>query len=41
MGMGEKVCICFRGHITKNQKSNDLETWHEASGSQVLQSLYK
>ena len=25
----------------ENQKSNDLETWHVASGTEALQSLYK
>ena len=25
----------------QNQKSNDLETWHVALGTQALQSLYK
>ena len=27
--------------LLQNQKSYDLETWHVASGTQVLQSLYK
>ena len=28
-------------NLLKNQKSFDLETWHVASGTQALQSLYK
>ena len=27
--------------LLQNQKSYDLETWHVASGTQALQSLYK
>ena len=27
--------------LLQNQKAYDLETWHVASGTQVLQSLYK
>ena len=47
---GTKVYISGPGHMTKvktfknllqNQKSCYLETWHVASGTQVLQSLYK
>ena len=28
-------------NILQDHKSNDLETWHAASGTQALQSLYK
>ena len=28
-------------NLLQNQKSYDLETWHVASGTQALQSLYK
>ena len=50
---GTKVCINGPGHMTKmaampiknlllqNQKSYDLETWHVASGTQALHSVYK
>ena len=31
----------FKNLLLQNQKSYDLETWHEASGTQALQSLYK
>ena len=31
----------FKNLLLQNQKSYDLETWHEASGNQGLQSLYK
>ena len=27
--------------LLQNEKSNDLETWHVASGTQALQSAYK
>ena len=27
--------------LLQNQKSYDLETWHIASGTQALQSVYK
>ena len=28
-------------NLLQNQKAYDFETWHEASGSRALQSLYK
>ena len=31
----------FKNLLLQNQKSYDLETWHVASGTQVLQNLYK
>ena len=31
----------FKNLLLQNQKSYDLETWHVALGTQVLQSLYK
>ena len=31
----------FKNLLLQNQKSYDLETWHVASGTQALQSLYK
>ena len=31
----------FKNLLLQNQKSNDLETWHETSGTQALQSLHK
>ena len=27
--------------LIRNQKADDLETWYEASGARVLQSLFK
>ena len=31
----------FKNLLLQNQKAYDFETWHEASGNGVLQSLYK
>ena len=31
----------FENLLLQNQMSYDLETWHVASGTQALQSLYK
>ena len=31
----------FKNLLLQKQKSYDLETWHAASGTQALQSLYK
>ena len=31
----------FKNMLLQNKKSYDLETWHEASGTQGLQRLYK
>ena len=31
----------FKNHLLQNQRAYDFETWHEASGRGVLQSLYK
>ena len=31
----------FKNLLLQNHKSYDLETWHVASGTQALQSLYK
>ena len=31
----------LRNILLQNQKSDDPETWHVASGTQALQSLYK
>ena len=31
----------FEDLLLQNRKSYDLETWHVASGTQALQSLYK
>ena len=28
-------------NLLQNQKAYDFETWHEASGNEALQSLYK
>ena len=33
--------IYMEKNLLQNQKSYDLETWHAASGTQALQSLYK
>ena len=35
------LCSMIRAYINENQKSYDLETWHLASMTQALQSLYK
>ena len=31
----------FKNLLLQNQKANDFETWHEASGEGALQTLYK
>ena len=31
----------FKNLLLQNRKSYDLETWHAASGTQALQSLYE
>ena len=38
---GSYMVKTFENLLLQNQKSYDLETWHVASGTQVLQSLYK
>ena len=31
----------FKNLLLQNQKAYDFDTWHEASGNEALQSLYK
>ena len=38
MAINRKI---FKNILLQNQKANDCETWHEASGNVALQSLYK
>ena len=35
------MAINSKNLLLQNQKAYDFETWHEASGNEVLQSLYK
>ena len=38
---GYKIAKTFKNLLLQNQKAYDFETWHEASGNEALQSLYK
>ena len=35
------MAINSKNLLLQNQKAYDFETWHEASGNETLQSLYK
>ena len=41
MAINRKKKTPFKNLLLQNQKANDFETWHEASGNGALQSLYK